>query len=82
MPDLKALSISALRALGMAAAVVGGLSLLYAVFEKNLMANRWIDAVSVVMLFASVGILYLVLAWVCRASEFAELFAVIRKRKK
>ena len=80
MPDIKVLLLSAIRALGISVFVMFVLSVIYTLTAKEIMTNRWLEAVSVVMLFAAAGIFYLAAAWVCRSPEITELFAVIKIR--
>ena len=80
MPDMKVLLYSALRGIVIAFSVMFILSKIYALFEGALIANRWIYALSVIMLLMFAGVFYLAAAWICRSPECTELFSVVKKR--
>jgi putative peptidoglycan lipid II flippase len=80
MPDMKILLRSAARGIAIAFLIMLVLSKIYALFEKDLTANRWLYALSVIMLLMLAGVFYLGAAWICRSPECAELFSVVKKR--
>lgn len=80
MPDMKVLLYSALRGIVIAFSVMFILSKIYALFEEALIANRWIYALSVIILLMFAGVFYLAAAWICRSPECTELFSVVKKR--
>jgi putative peptidoglycan lipid II flippase len=82
LPDMKALLVSALRGIVLSAVVMSGLSKVYALCEVKLMETRWSDAAGTFGLFLAAVFAYIVLAKIFRSPELAELFAVLKRKRR
>ena len=54
----------------------------YALCEVKLMETRWLDAAGTLGLFMAAMCFYIILAKIFRAPELAELFAVLKRKRR
>jgi len=80
MPDWKTMLFAFIRPLILSGAIVFLMGKLYSSWEKELMLHRWMDISATVLVLASIGVLYLVLAGLVRSPETGELISVFRRR--
>ena len=73
MPDWKTMLFAFIRPLILSGAIVFLMGKLYSSWEKELMLHRWMDISATVLVLASIGVLYLVLAGLVRSPETGEL---------
>lgn len=82
LPDVKILLLPVLRGVVFSAVVMFVLSKVYALYEAKLMETRWLDAAGTFGLFMAAMCFYIILAKIFRAPELAELFAVLKRKRR